>query len=153
MENLNKFFTIKYGNKTYSDKSVLDNGETILIASQGVDNGTYGFFDIPISYKPPIITVPRTGSIGFSFVQLYPCTVTDDCMVLTPIMKMETDYLFYVAAVIRFAKWRYNYGRKITPKRLSTLKVIDPEKFQSNISYNLLLNDIGESLKKLSETS
>src|ERR1041385_8191577 len=119
MESLVKLFDIRYGDKGFPNKSYLDEGKTLLIASQGVDNGGYGFFDIRERFRDPIITVPRTGSIGYAFVQLDPCNVTDDCMVLTPRERFCKEYLFYVSAVIRRSKWRFNYGRKITPKRLS----------------------------------
>lgn len=135
MTPLVKLFAIGYGSHGYINKSVLDRGNTLLIASQGVDNGAFGFFDIPKKYHEPFITVPRTGSIGYAFVQLTPCNVTDDCMVLLPLGKMSVEYLFYVASAIRFSKWRYNYGRKITPKRLKKLEVIPPEDFKIDASY------------------
>lgn len=124
MTPINQLFKICYGSHGYDNKSILDEGKTLLIASQGVDNGAFGFFDVPQKYQEPVISVPRTGSIGFAFVQTTPCNITDDCMVLIPLEKVTVEYLFYVAAVIRFSKWRYNYGRKITPKRLETLDII-----------------------------
>jgi len=132
---LNQIFEINYGDRGYSNKSVLDNGGTLLIASQGVENGAYGFCDIPATYHPPIITVPRTGSIGYAFVQLHTCNITDDCMVLIPKRQVTTEYLFYVASVIRIKKWRFNYARKITPDRLGKLEVIPFENFETDISY------------------
>lgn len=139
---LSKLFTIEYGDKTYTDKSVLDQGRTLLIASQGVENGCYGFFDIPLAHQTPIITVPRTGSIGYAFVQLSPCAITDDCLILTPKIEMAKEYLFYVASLIRFTKWRYNYGRKITPKRLGSLELVPPAEFKSGLSYDALFEKL-----------
>lgn len=136
MTPLPEIFKVQYGDRRYIDKSVLDEGETLLIASQGVDNGAYGFFDVPTKYECPLITVPRTGSIGYAFVQLTPCTPTDDCIVLIPKKKLAKDYLFYVATMVRLSKWRYNYGRKITPERLSKLEVINPEDFKASVSYD-----------------
>jgi len=138
MEPLGKSFTVVYGDKSYTNKSYLDNGATLLIASQGVDNGGYGFFDIRERFNSPIITVPRTGSIRYAFVQLNPCTVTDDCMVLTPKQKISIEYLFYIAAVVRRSKWRFNYGRKITPKRLNEICAQSPEEFKTSFYYESL---------------
>lgn len=138
MVHLGKLFTLKYGNRDYTDKSTLDNGNSLLISSQGVDNGAYGFFDIPLKYAPPIITVPRTGSIGYAFVQLNKCNATDDCIILTPLNTYTKEYLFYIASLIRKTKWRYNYGRKITPKRLEGLEAIPPESFKVSVSYDNL---------------
>src|SRR3989344_2396129 len=142
MVKLKEVFNIEYGDRTYIDKSVLDNGNTLLIASQGVDNGAYGFFDIPIKYHPPIITVPRTGSIDYAFVQLTECNITDDCMVLTPKVEVTKEYLFYIASLIRLKKWRFNYARKITPERLAMIEVTDFLDFKTKIRYRDLINEL-----------
>ena len=62
MTPINQLFKIRYGSHGYDNKSVLDEGKTLLIASQGVDNGAFGFFDVPQKYQEPVISVPRTGS-------------------------------------------------------------------------------------------
>lgn len=142
MVQLDNIFDLEYGNRDYTDKSTLDTGNTLLISSQGVDNGAYGFYDIPSKYKPPIITVPRTGSIGHAFVQLNACNVTDDCIILTPKKKYSTEYLFYVSCKIRKIKWRYNYGRKITPNRLANLNIIHPDGINIKLSYNHLFSEL-----------
>jgi hypothetical protein len=135
MKTIASLFTLRYGDRSYTDKSILDNGTTPLIASQGVENGVYGFFDVPVKYHKPIITVPRTGSIGYAFVQLLPCTVTDDCIVLTSKEPVTTEYLFYVATVVRFSRWRFNYARKITPARLGRIPVASTNEFNASVSY------------------
>jgi hypothetical protein len=136
MNNIGSLFKIRYGDRAYTDKSILDDGTTPLIASQGVENGVYGFFDVRVKYHSPVITVPRTGSIGYAFVQLLPCTVTDDCIVLIPKKNMMIEYLFYVATVVRFSRWRFNYARKITPVRLGEIKVLPDEEFKPTVFYN-----------------
>ena len=136
MNTIASFFKIRYGDRAYTDKGILDKGTTPLIASQGVENGVYGFFDVPMKYHSPVITIPRTGSIGYSFVQLLPCTVTDDCMVLIPKKYMTIEYLFYVATIVRFSRWRFNYARKITPVRLGAIKVLSDEEFKPIVFYN-----------------
>jgi hypothetical protein len=73
--------------------------------------------------SPPFVTVPRTGSIGEAFVQLTPCGVTSDCLVLMPKAGTTIEDLFIAAAKIRHEKWRFNYGRKITPSRLSPFPI------------------------------
>jgi hypothetical protein len=110
-----------------------------------VENGGYGFFDIPTAHKS---TVPRTGSIGYAFVQLNPCAITDDCLILTPKVKVAKEYLFYVASVVRRTRWRYNYGRKITPKRLSTIEIVPPSEFKSNLHYDSLFEQLYPKSKK-----
>lgn len=97
---------------------------------------------MPAKYHSPIITVPRTGSIGYAFVQLLPCTVTDDCMVLIPRKHYTTEYLYYVAAVVRFSRWRFNYARKITPIRLGRLTIDSDEQFSTNLSYDEMFKEL-----------
>ncbi|EFD92500.1 MAG: hypothetical protein BJBARM5_0789 [Candidatus Parvarchaeum acidophilus ARMAN-5] len=152
---LTKIFDIKYGQKSCHNKSLLDAGKTLVISSKGTDNGTYGFFDLEPKYTSPIVTVPSSGTIGEAFVQDIKCSIGDDCLVLNPKHKMDIDYLYYIAASIRTQKWRYNFGRKITPKRLGTFKVTTPEEFKSQIQYNKLYkklyplkNNINNSNKK-----
>ncbi len=136
MSSISTLFKVQYGDRTYTDKSILDDGTTPLVASQGVGNGVYGFFDVPVKYHLPVITVPRTGSIGYAFVQLLPCTVTDDCMVLIPKKNYTIEYLFYVATVVRFSRWRFNYARKITPVRLGAIQIDSDEQFSTTVSYD-----------------
>ncbi len=142
MIELNKLFDLEYGDRAFTDKSMLDAGGGMVISSQGMDNGVYGFFDAPLKYKPPIITVPRTGSIGYAFVQQLDCNITDDCIILKPKKKYSIEFLFYITAIIRKIRWKYNYGRKITPKRLSCLSVIEPENYKTSISYNQFLKQL-----------
>lgn len=120
---IDDLFYVEYGQHDLVYKGELSKGNTIVISSQGVDNGCYGFLDIKPRYTPPFITVPRTGSIGYAFIQEFPCAVTDDLLILKPKDQMDIEILYYVASVIRQEKWRYNYGRKVTPYRLKTLKV------------------------------
>jgi hypothetical protein len=88
-----------------------------------MDNGCYGFFDFDDLIRPPFVTVPSTGSIGQAFVQLLPCGVTDDCLILTPNPGTDIEDLFIAAAVLRLERWRFNYGRKATPQRIGHMQV------------------------------
>jgi len=133
-------FHVSYGQHQYNVKRELKNGRTLLISSQGTDNGCYGFFDIVPQYGPPIITVPRTGSIGQAFVQTEPCCVDDNCLVLEPKRKVTVEYLFYVCALIKNQKWRFMYGRQINPYRIKKIEL--DNKFIAEVS----LNDIQDKL-------
>ena len=123
IENL---FNIYWGQKEYHNKENLNEGNTLLISSSGINNGCYGFFDAPVKFSEelPFITVPSTGSIGIAFVQDVPCCVDDDCLILIPKEKMNITQLYQIAYQIRKNKWRYNYGRKITPYRLNKQIVV-----------------------------
>ena len=120
---LGGMFEIAYGQKELHNKENLATGPALVISSSGTNNGCYGFFDFDRLIKSPFVTVPSTGSIGEAFVQLWPCGVTDDCLILTPKDGTDFEDLFIAAAVLRLERWRFNYGRKVTPSRIAHMKV------------------------------
>jgi len=116
---IGSWFDIRYGQKALHSKEGLLPGSTLVISSSGLDNGCYGFFDFEPAMKPPFVSVPSTGSIGIAHVQEWPCGVTDDCLLLFPKKDTPHAMLYIAAAVIRNEKWRFSYGRKATPVRIS----------------------------------
>jgi len=124
---LGSLFDIYYGEQGLESKDKLEVGSFPVISSQGTDNGCYGFFDFDDNtahlIQPPFLSVPRTGSIGETFVQVLPCGVSSDCLLLIPRAGADLDDLFIAASVIRLERWRFDYSRKITPERISNIKV------------------------------
>lgn len=122
---IGQLFKTEYGQKEYHNKEWLEgnDGKNILISSKGDDNGIYGFFDVNNNYRAPFITVPSTGTVGQAFIQEQDCSVDDNCLVLIPIKKLTKEELFQIAFQIRLNKWKYRYGRQITPDRLATQKI------------------------------
>lgn len=116
-------FDVAYGQKELHNKENLTSGPALVVSSSGTNNGCYGFFDFDRLIAPQFVTVPSTGSIGESFIQLWPCGVTDDCLILTPKKGTDFEDLFIAAAVVRLERWRFNYGRKATPARIAYMKV------------------------------
>ncbi len=112
------YFDIFYGQKSLHSKERLGPGKALVISSSGIDNGCYGFFEFDDLIEPPFVTVPSTGSIGRAHVQKWACGVTDDCLVLLPKASVPNEVLYVAAAVVRKERWRFNYGRKITPDRI-----------------------------------
>lgn len=147
---IGKLFNVEYGQKEYENKSLLegDEGNNIVISSKGEDNGIYGFYDINNGYKAPVISVPRTGTIGQAFVQLVDCSIDNNCLVLIPKDKLSTEQLFQVAFQIRLVKWKYKYGRQITPKRLEEQEVI-LEKI--NVEFQEMINTLTPKEKEKQE--
>ncbi len=113
------YFDIVYGQKDLHNKRDLVPGSALIISSQGTNNGWYGFFDFARLFDPPFVTVPSTGTIGHALVQEWPCGVTDDCLILVPKVGATIEHLYIAAAVIRSERWRFNYGMKATPARIS----------------------------------
>lgn len=136
---IGQLFNIVYGQKEYHNKERLDGteGKNILISSKGQDNGVYGFFDIPNKFKAPFITVQGYGTIGQAFVQEYDCSVDDHMLVLIPKNKLTLEELFQVAYQIRQTKWKYRYGRGITPDRIENQSIV---LVHSKVNYKSFLS-------------
>lgn len=146
---IDKIFNIVYGQKEYHNKEWLqgNDGKTILVSSKGEDNGLYGFFDIEAKFKAPFITVQGYGTIGHAFVQEHDCAVDDHMLVLIPKEKMELEDLYQIAYQIRQTKWKYRYGRGITPDRIKKEKI---KIIKSNISYkNFSSKVLPKQVKKI----
>jgi predicted RNA methylase len=117
---IGQYFNIYYGQKELHSREGLEDGDTLIISPSEQFNGCYGWLKFDALIQPPFITVAQTGSIGEAFVQLEPCGVNDDCLILMPRpdIEMSIEELFIVASIIRQEKWRFNYGRKLTPARI-----------------------------------
>jgi len=123
---LGSLFSISYGQGELETKHSLGTGCMPIISSAGSDNGCCGFYDFSHRtslIKPPFVTVPRTGSIGFAHVQHWPCGATSDCILLIPKPSATIEDMYIASAVIRLERWRFNYGRKITPSRITDVEI------------------------------
>ncbi len=118
-------FDIFYGLGEIESREGIPPGKTLIISPTEQYNGCDGWLEFGTVLKPPFITVARTGSIGEAFVHLEPCAPNSDCLVLIPRQKEAASpaRLLLAASAIRLEKWRYNYGRKITPQRLAAIKL------------------------------
>ncbi len=116
-------FDIYYGMKELHSREGIGPGRTLIISPTEDYNGTYGWLDFPYALKPSFVTVAQTGSIGEAFVQLEPCAVNDNCLVLLPknLKDGEPDMVTLVltAATLHAERWRFNYGCKLTPSRIA----------------------------------
>ena len=112
-------FDVFYGMKELHSREGIPAGQTLVISPTDQYNGTYGWLDFSPAIQPPLVTVAQTGSIGEAFVQLEPCAVNDDCLVLLPKNDdLDVAQLVIAAAVLRLERWRFTYGRKLTPSRI-----------------------------------
>jgi type I restriction enzyme M protein len=117
------YFDIAYGQKALHAKDALSPGISPVVSSSGMDNGCYGFFEFDDLIAPPFATIPSTGSIGEAHVQEWPCGVADDAVVLVPKTGVDPVLLYVAAAVVRQERWRFNYGRKLTPARIAHFRL------------------------------
>lgn len=122
-------FDIFYGFGALESREGIPPGRTLIISPTEQYNGCDGWLEFPTVVRPPFITVARTGSIGEAFVHLEPCAPNSDCLVLLPRSpdRVSVSELLLVASAIRLERWRYNYGRKITPQRISTVSLDFPD--------------------------
>jgi hypothetical protein len=121
---LKDLFTIKYGQKEYHSKNHLDevkNGVP-LISSKGSDRGIYGYFEIKPKYNH-VISVPSTGTICKAYYQEDDCCIDDNCLVLTPKKQLTKKEMIYFSLIIRKERFKFMYGRQVTPYRLGNTEV------------------------------
>ena len=118
-------FDIFYGMKELHSREGFAPGRSLVISPTEEYNGTYGWLEFPNLIEPPFVTVAQTGSIGEAFVQLEPCAVNDDCLILLPKKgtKVRMTDLVLAAAALQAEKWRFTYGRKLTPPRIAAFRV------------------------------
>jgi type I restriction enzyme M protein len=132
---LGAFFDIGYGQKALHSKDALSPGISPVISSSGTDNGLYGFFEFESLIAPPFASVPSTGSIGEAHVQEWPCGVADDALVLVAKDGVDPALLYVAAAVARQERWRFNYGRKLTPSRIAHFKLPTGEHLLERVKW------------------
>jgi len=127
---LKNLFTIEYGQRDYTSKAFLEDrqGLTPLISSGASNNGFFGRFDMIPKYKR-VISVARTGSVGWAFYHGYNCCVDDNCLVLSPRQKLSDEKMLYLTLLINKDRYRYMYGRQVTPKRLGDIELPDFPRF------------------------
>ena len=142
-------FDTYYGLQAIESREGIPSGRTLIISPTEGYNGCYGWLEFAPALKPPFITVARTGSIGETFVHLEPCAPNSDCLVMLPRAEMSVPDLFLAASSIRLDKWRYNYGRKITPSRIAGVKIPDSPRLKTYARdlYRRFRNVIAASLE------
>lgn len=152
MIKLNSIFKVEYGNKKYESKGNLINIKNgiPLISSKGTDNGVHGFYDILPDYEY-VLTIARTGTVGATFFHKYKCSADNNVLVLTPLIQLTENEMFYYAYLIGKESYKYLYGRQVTPKRLGETLIPDLLVVQQNLkSANIpkfVLNNPKNNLK------
>ncbi len=120
-------FIVKTGD--FHATKELDPGEIPLISCGETDNGLVGYFDIPEEKRHSnCITVAYNGQPLLSKFHPYEFGAKDDVAVLLPRFSMLNATLFYIAAQLNIAKWRYNYGRKCFREKLKYVEIQVPKK-------------------------
>lgn len=128
MIRLDSIFDIDYGQREYHSKGhLVPKKQGIpLISAKGINYGIYGYFDIEPKYQH-VISVPNTGqgTVGYAIYQPKPCCIDDNCLVLIPKIDLTEQQMIYYSLLIRLDRYRYAYGRQVTPKRIGQIEVPD----------------------------
>ena len=148
MNFLENFFHIEYGQHEYSSKSELKKGKIPLISSKGTKRGIYGYFSIEPKYSH-VISVPRTGTICQAFYQEKDCCIDDNCLVLIPKKKLTKEEMIYFSLLIRKEKYKYVYGRQVTPERLGKTKINPKIINWVNKKRKINYNGVKKSISKI----
>ncbi|MCX6812035.1 MAG: restriction endonuclease subunit S [Candidatus Berkelbacteria bacterium] len=121
---ISDLFKVEYGQRFYHSKGFLDDkiGKIPLISSGRNEHGFYGTFNIKPIYKN-VISVTNTGSIGWAFYHNYNCCIDDNCLVLIPKTKISDQQMIYISMLINKDKYRYMYGRQVTPARIESIEL------------------------------
>lgn len=137
---IGSLFDIFYGMKELHSREGLQLGSTLIISPTEQYNGCYGWLAFPKAIAPPFVTVAQTGSIGEAFVQMEPAAVNDDCLILLP--KADEDVieadLIIAAACLAAERWRFTYGRKLTPDRIQEFKIPRTAAFRAWVNEKLI---------------
>ncbi len=122
---IGEFFDIFYGQKELHSREGIPSGDTLIVSPTEEYNGCYGWLSFEQLIQAPFVTVAQTGTIGEAFVQMEPCGVNDDCLILLPKSDQQLPLacLFIAAALIRLERWRFSYGRKLTPSRICQFRM------------------------------
>ena len=122
---IGELFDIFYGQKELHSRDGIPPGESLVVSPTEEYNGCYGWLTFDTLIQAPFVTVAQTGTIGEAFVQLEPCGVNDDCLILLPKEghHLPLSCLFIAAALIRLERWRFSYGRKLTPSRICRFRM------------------------------
>lgn len=123
---IGELFDIFYGQKELHSRDGIPVGDSLVVSPTEEYNGCYGWLSFEQLIEAPFVTVAQTGTIGEAFVQMEPCGVNDDCLILLPKAGgvLPTSCLFIAAALIRLERWRFSYGRKLTPSRICAFSMV-----------------------------
>lgn len=130
---LKELFVIEYGQRKYHSKGFVEDivGEIPLVSSGASNNGFYGRFNIEPKYSN-VISVASTGSVGWSFYHPYNCCIDDNCLVLKPIQEMSDGEMIFTTLLINKDRYRYMYGRQVTPARIGEIELPEIPSYAKN---------------------
>lgn len=122
-------FEIKKGKRL--TKANMVDGNLPFIGAIDNNNGYREFIGQNAIHSGNTITVNYNGSVAEAFYQPKPFWASDDVNVLYPKFKLNQFIALFITSLIKFEKYRFNYGRKwhLERMKISELKLpVDKDK-------------------------
>lgn len=145
---LDELFEVKRGRSLNLEG--LKSGDVSYVSSGSINNGVIGQVNLPVGFNsisPGIITVARSGSVGFAAYHDVPVFVNENAFYLTPKKEYEPEDLLYYVMVLRNNSKRFGYGRPITAPKLSALQLpaTTPD-WVNDYSVDTILGDFDKAM-------
>lgn len=130
-------FTIKHGDSAYIKN--IPEGEIPYISTTGANNGVSVYKDIQ-NRDGNLISLAYDGSVGEAFYQEEPFFASEKTVTIDIVGKDMNKYIaFFLFAVLRMEKFRYDYGRKWTvDKQMKDTQIKLPVDAHGNPDYDFM---------------
>src|SRR5581483_5987003 len=117
--NFDEIFNYKRGRRLISQNQVP--GNIAYISSTAANNGIDNYINPPgyMTVYNNKLTLSNSGSVGYLFYHDYDFVASDHVMVIWPKAQELNRYIaLFLKPIFEHVKYRYNFGREITDKRL-----------------------------------
>ena len=103
-----------------------DDGQTVIIAASGTNEGFSCFGNEDASYRNAMTISFNGVGTGTAFVHDYDFNLNSDCGVVVPIDDISIDALRFIAVAINMNKEKFNYGYKANENRMLRQTIMLP---------------------------
>ena len=117
-----------------------NSGNIAYISSTKENNGIHNYTTPPdyMEIYQNALTINNSGSVGYCFYHAYKFIASDHCTVIRvkdKTVNLNQYIALFLKAIFEKMRYKYNFGREISDKRISEESVILPAKNNSNGKY------------------
>lgn len=129
-----EIFTAVRGTRLIESEQI--EGDVAYISSTKCNNGICSFINPPekmVLYKNKI-TISNSGSVGYLFYHNYPFVASDHVTVIgikEESVKLTENIALYLKPVFEAMRYKYNFGREISDRRIKREQLLLPVEEQS----------------------
>ena len=142
-------FTFKRGKRLIEEDQIL--GDVAYISSTKENNGISGFINPPdfmVRYKNKL-TLSNSGSVGYCFYHDYEFVASDHVTVIgLKGRELTKEIALYLKPVLESIRYKYNFGREISDKRIKKEIICLPFDEDTNSPNWEIMIDCIKKLKK-----